>query len=138
MPHELKQLPQSQIELNITVTPKEYQKHLGRAAERLTQRQAIRGFRPGKVPYDIVKKELGEMAILQEALEAIVQESFLQAVREEKLDTIGLPQINIEKLAPGNDVVYKAVVALLPKVKLADLSKIKIEKKIKPISDEQV
>lgn len=138
MLHELKKLPQSQVELVITVTPSDYEKSLQKAAQRITERKAVRGFRPGKVPYEIIKKELGEMAILQEALEAIVQESFFQAVRDEKLNTIGMPQINIEKLAPGNDVVYKAMVALLPKVQLADLSKIKVEKKIKPITNEQI
>ena len=49
-----------------------------------------------------------------------------------------MPKIEIEKIAPGNDLVYKATVALLPKVKLADINKIKIEKKIEKINDKNV
>lgn len=138
MPHTLKTLPQSQIELTITIAPAGYEKHLPKAAEKISQRTAIKGFRPGHVPYDVIKKEVGEMNILNEALESIIHESFYNAVTEEKLDTIGMPKIEVEKLAPGNEIVYKATVALLPKVKLANLSKIKVEKKIKTVEAKHV
>ena len=133
MNHTLKKLEKSTVELTITVSPADYEKHLLKAAERISERSAIKGFRPGKAPFEIVKKEVGEMHILNEALEAIVQETFYNAVTAEKLDTIGMPKIEVEKMAPGNDVVYKATVALLPTVKLPDLKKIKVEKKVKTI-----
>jgi len=138
MSHTLKKLDKSQVELIITVEPKDYQKHLENAAQKLSARVAVKGFRPGKVPFEIMKKEAGEMSILQEALEQIVQESFFQAVQAEKLDTIGMPQIAIEKLAPGNDVVYKATVALLPKVTLPDLTTIKISREAKAIEEKHI
>jgi len=138
MSHSIKHLPQSTVELTITVTPAECEKQLQAAAQRLSLRASVKGFRPGKVPLDVLKKEVGEMTILNEALEPIVQETFYVAVKAEKLDTIGMPKIEIEKVAPGNDVIYKATVALLPKVTLADISKIKVEKKLKPVEDKQV
>ncbi len=138
MSYTTKKLDKSQIELKITVEPKDYQKHLEKTAIRISERVAIKGFRAGKAPYKTIKKEVGEMKILQEALEQIVQDSFFQAVKQEKLETIGMPKINIEKVAPDNDVIYTAVVALLPKVKLPDLSKIKVKKEIKAVDDKQV
>lgn len=138
MSYTRKNLPQSEVELTITISPTEYQKHLVKAAEKISTRANIKGFRPGKAPYELVKREVGEMNILQEALESIIQESFYQAVTEEKLDTIGMPEINVQKLAPGNDIVYTAKVALLPTVEVADLGKIKVTKKVKPVTDEQV
>lgn len=136
--HTLKKLDKSQIELTITVPSNDYEKHLPTAAMRLSERGAVKGFRPGHVPYDVMKREVGEMAILQEALEKIVQESFYTAIKEEKLDTIGMPKIAIAKLAPGNDIVYTATVALLPKVTLPDFSKISIERKAQPVTDDQM
>lgn len=138
MQHTLKKLEQSQVEFTVTVTPQEYDKHLKQAATKISQRVGIKGFRPGKAPYDIVQKEVGDMKILQEAVEKIVQESFFNAVKEENIETIGMPEITIEKVAPGNDVVYKAKVALLPKVKVADLSAIKVKRNPKPITDKEV
>ncbi|MFZ2189312.1 MAG: trigger factor [Candidatus Magasanikiibacteriota bacterium] len=138
MSHTTKKLDQNQVEFMVTVTPAEYQKHLEKASVRISERTAVKGFRSGKVPYEIMKKEVGEMNILQEALESIVQETFYTAVMAEKLETIGMPKIDLEKMAPGNDLVYKAVVALMPKVKLADINKIKIEHKVKEIKDEDM
>jgi len=138
MSHSLKKLEKSEIELIITVAPADYEKHNKKAAERISERTAIKGFRKGKVPFDIIKKEVGEMSILQESLEDVIKETFYKAVSAEKLETIGMPKIDIEKLAPGNDIVYKATVGLMPKVKLADISKIKIEKKEKPVSAEAI
>lgn len=136
--HTLKKLDKSQIELTVTVPSNDYEKHLPTAAIRLSERGAVKGFRPGHVPYDVMKREVGEMAILQEALEKIVQESFYNAITSEKLDTIGMPKIAIEKIAPGNDIVYKATVALLPKVTLPDFSKISVTRKLAPVTDEQM
>ncbi|MFA6424157.1 MAG: trigger factor [Candidatus Magasanikbacteria bacterium] len=138
MAHVLKQLPKSQVELVITVTPTDYQKNMEDAAGRLSQRAAIHGFRPGKAPYDIVKQSLGEIKILEEALQSIVEKNFFEAVKAEKLETVGMPEITIEKMAPNNDFVFKAVAALLPSVKLADLTKINAKKKEVVVGDKEI
>jgi len=108
------------------------------AAARLSERAAIHGFRPGKAPYDIVKQQLGEIKILEEAMQTIVEKNFFAAITAEKLQTIGMPEITLEKMAPGNDFVFKAVVALLPTVKLPDFSAIKVEKKSISVGDKEV
>lgn len=128
----------AEVELVITVSPDEYAPHLMRAAERISDRAAVKGFRKGHVPFEVVKKEFGEMSILQEALETIVKDTFYDAVIKEKLETIGMPKIEVEKVAPGNDVVYKATVALLPAVTLPNIGKIKVTKKVKEVGDKQI
>lgn len=138
MPHTLKNLEKSQVELTITVPPADYQKDLEEAAVRISERASIPGFRPGKAPYKIVKEQLGEIKIFEEALESIVQKNFFTAIQAEKLETVGQPQITIEKIAPGNDFVFRAVVALLPSVKLPDLSKIKVERRETKVEEKDV
>jgi trigger factor len=138
MSYQLTKNPKSTVTAVITVAPADYAKHMEAAATRLSQRAAIHGFRPGKAPYNIVKQQLGEVRILEEAMQSIVEKNFFQVVQEEKLETIGMPQITIEKFAPGNDLVFKAEVALLPEVKLADIAKIKVEKKAVTVSKEQL
>lgn len=126
------------MELTITVTPAEYQHDLEHAAKHMAEVAAIKGFRPGTAPYDIVKQQLGEQKIMETALEEIVRENFYNAVEAEKLQTVGMPVITIEKLAPGNDIVFKAKVALLPSIKLADLNKIKVEAKPTAIGEQEL
>jgi len=138
MQYTTKKLEKSQIELIITVTPEEYADQLSSAAIRLSEKSAIKGFRPGKASLDMIKSQFGEQKILEEALQDIVQKSFFEAIKTEKLDTIGSPEISVEKLAPNNDVVFKATVALLPKIKLADIKKVKIEAKKTEVSETDV
>lgn len=138
MSHTIKKLENSEVEISIVVTPGEYAKHLEAAAKRLSERAAIKGFRKGKVPTDVLKKEFGEIGILQEALETIVEESFYRATTEAKLNTVGMPKISINKFAPGNDIEYKATVATLPAVTLPDISTIKVERKAKAVDEKDV
>jgi len=138
MPYTIKKLENSQVELTIAVPKEDYKKHFENAAKKISERLNIKGFRKGKVPYEMVKKEVGEMNILQEALEIIIQESFFKTITEEKLETVGRPEIKVEKVAPDNDVIYKAIVAILPKVTLPDLTKIKVKKEIKETTEEQI
>jgi trigger factor len=137
MKYDKKELGKSKIELVITVEVPDYKKNMEQAAVRLSERAAIHGFRPGKAPYEMVKEQLGEIRILEEAMQSIVEHAFYQIVKGEKLETIGMPQISLQKFAPGNDLVFKAEIALLPKVTLASLDAIKVEKKDVAVSKEQ-
>ena len=133
-----KDLSKSQKELTITVQPEEYQKHLERAASDISQSVEIKGFRPGHAPYDQIKAKVGEMKIYEQALEYMVRSSYEQALKDEGIDPVGMPNIEVEKLAPDNELVYKATVSLLPEVTLPDFEKIKVEKKEKEIKDEDL
>ena len=138
MSYELKKIKGSEVELKFTVKPEEYQKDLEQAAAHLSERAAIHGFRPGKAPYEIVKRQLGEAKILEEAAEKIVQKLYFSAVKSEKLDAIGMPQVKIEKLAPGNDLVFTATVALLPSIKLPKLASISVKSELKQAGEADV
>lgn len=122
-------LPKSLVKLTITVPHDEIVPHLEAAALRLSEKTTIPGWRPGKAGYDVVKQRLGDMKIYEEALEDVIKKTYVEAVYGEKLETVGSPQIDVAKLAPDNDLVYSAEVAVLPEVeKLADISKISVAK----------
>ncbi len=128
MKTELKKLERGQVELTIELTTEEYQPFLETAAKKISEKIKIHGFRPGKASFEIIKQKIGEGEIWQEAMEPAVQKTFLKALAGQKLITIGSPQIDVIKLAPGNPVVYKATISLLPQVELADYEKIKVSK----------
>lgn len=138
MEYIVKKLEKGQVELTVTVTPVDYKHAMEHTAEAISERAAIKGFRPGKAPYNIVKEQVGEGKIMEESLEHIVQENYFEALEKEKLNTVGEPKITIEKMAPGNDLIFKAVVALFPKVTLADLSKISVQRKTPNVEKKQV
>ena len=138
MKHTLKNLEKSQVEFTITVEPADYKKDLEAAAVRISERAAIKGFRAGKAPYEMVKQQVGEIRIIEEAMQTIVEKNFFAASKEAKLDTVGMPQITITKIAPGNDVVFTATVALLPKITLGDLATVKVKHQAKEVSDADI
>ncbi len=130
--------PKNTIALTIELEDAEVRPYLERAAERLSQRRPVPGFRPGKVPYEIMRKSVGDDVLYHEALEPIVQATLPKAVEQEHLTTVGTPKIDIEKLAPGNPLIYKATVSLLPIVELGDYRSLKVHKKKIVVSDAEV
>lgn len=131
-------LPQSEVKLTVEVGVADIDSALQKAAVRLSEKVSIPGFRPGKVPYDIVRQKYGEMAILQEAIDDIIAATFYQAVTEHQLITVGAPQISVEKMAPGNPIVYTATVAILPEVTIGDYTQISLQREPVVASAEEV
>lgn len=121
-------LPKSQVELTIEVSVEEAAPFIEKAAARISKEVNIKGFRPGKVPYDVLKQHIGEAAIYEEAFKDIVDDTYPRAVDQEKLMVVGRANIDVEKVAPGNPFVYKATAPLMPKVELGDYKSLKTKK----------
>ncbi|MFA5052204.1 MAG: trigger factor [Patescibacteria group bacterium] len=138
MKTSIKILAKSQAELTIELSQDDLKPYVQQAAAALSYGTKIAGFRPGKAPYELVEREVGAMKIYQQAAETAVEKTFPEAVVEHGLVTVGPPQVSIEKLAPGNPMSYKAVVSLLPKVKLADYRKNKAAKRDVQVTPKEV
>jgi trigger factor len=130
--------PKSTIRLNIELSTVDMQPYLDRAAETLSKQYKIEGFRPGKASVGIVTQKLGAQALWEEAAEQAVRKTFVDAVREHKLKTVGSPKITVHKLAADNPFVFHADVAVLPDVKLADYRSIKLKKDPVTVSPEKI
>ena len=135
---DINKLKRGQVELTIELTTEEYKPFLQQAAQTISEFTKIPGFRPGKAGYDIVEKTIGAEKIWQEAFEPAVRKTFVKALDDNQIITVGSPEIDIVKLAAGEPVIYKAKINLLPSVKIGDYSQIKIKGKILNIKDEQV
>lgn len=134
----LKNLPQSQVELTFELTVEELKPYLEQAAKQLAQEVTIPGWRPGAAPYEIIKQQLGEMKIYEKALGKVVDKTLRQAVKEKNLESVGAPEVEVEKLAPGNNFVYRARLSILPQIKLAAWTKIKIKRQKPGVGENEV
>lgn len=131
-------LPKSQVELTIELSVEEMKPYLEKGAARLSTEKPLEGFRPGKAPLDVVIKKFGPAATMEAAAEEAVRATFGKAVTQEKIMSIGSPEIGVKKMAMDNPFVYTATVTLLPEVTLCDLSTIKVEKKEAKVADGDV
>jgi trigger factor len=134
MKYTIKKLPKSQVELVFEVPFEEVEKNKKQVLEKIGKELKVEGFRPGHVPPQIVEREVGQMAILEEASELAVKESYQKAILENNFEPIGQPQVAVTKLAQGNPFEFKVTVPLLPEIKLPDYKKIAGESKKKEIA----
>lgn len=125
--HVLENVGDNLVKITVTVPKDVVGAAMQTAAKTLSSVINIPGFRPGAASYDVVKQRVGEMKILEEASEEIIRTTFIAAMLEEDLDVVGAPRFAMEKMVPGDDLVYSATIALMPKVKkLADYTTLSV------------
>ncbi len=109
------QVPADRIENEVQVRLKK----VGRQAK-------LQGFRPGKIPPNVVKQHFGAQ-VRQEVLQEVLQSTYSEAVTQQKLQPAGSPNIEPENLAEGQDLSYVAVFEVFPEVQIKGLDKIKVQ-----------
>lgn len=128
-------LKKSQIKLRIELSPEEVEGYKQKAAKRLSEQVKIPGFRPGTAPYDVVKLNVGEPAIVRQMIDLALPETYSKAILQEKIPVVSRPQVDIITEDP---FVYEAIVALLPDVKVKDHKDIKVAKELLTVEDKDV
>jgi FKBP-type peptidyl-prolyl cis-trans isomerase (trigger factor) len=114
----LKSLPESEVELVGEVPYDALLPYREKALVHMAEHLEMPGFRPGKVPTDMALKKVGEVAVLEEAVEMLVKEFYPELVTTHTLDAVGRPDIRITKLAPGNPVGLTIRTTVYPKVEV--------------------
>lgn len=114
----------SQAFLTIEMEPAEVEKALEGSYKRLAGRTTVPGFRKGKTPRAILERYLGKDRLLEEALNHLLPEAYEKVVKEEQIEPIARPQIEVVQTDP---VIFKAIVPLAPVVKLGDYHSIKVK-----------
>ena len=102
--------------------------------KRLARTVKMDGFRPGKVPMNVVSQRYG-YSVHYEVLNDKVGEAFSQAANEAKLRVAGQPRITEKEGAPEGEVAFDAVFEVYPEVKIGDLSSAEIEKLSATVDD---
>ena len=103
----------------------------------MSGRAQIKGFRPGKVPFKVVRQHYGQ-GVHQEVLNEVLRLSFQEAVSQEKLKPAGMPDIELVDSTPGEQLVFKATFEVYPEVELADMTEIEISEPQADITDADI
>jgi len=134
----IKDLPKSQKEIEVEVSVEEMRSYVEQTVKKISREIKIDGFRPGKIPAEVIEQRIGKAEIYQEAGELAINETYSEIIKKNKLEVIGQPKIDVIKIASGNPLEYKIVLTVLPQVKLGDYTKIKGKLKKEEIKDERV
>jgi len=114
----------SQAFLTIEMEPAEIEESLEKSYNHLVQKTNIPGFRKGKAPRAVLERYLGKESFLQEALHHLLPQAYEKALKEQQIEAIAQPHIEIAQTDP---VIFKATVSLPPAIKLGDYHSIKVK-----------
>jgi trigger factor len=121
----------------ITVPAAEVEEQVNRKLGELAGTVRLPGFRPGKVPIELVRKRYGQ-SVMGEVLDETVRQSSASAVTDKGLKTAGQPKIEVKSFDQGKDLEYELTIDLMPEIVPADFSTITLERLKAEVTDKEI
>ncbi|PID21449.1 trigger factor [Sporosarcina sp. P3] len=128
----------SEGKLTFEVSVDRFNEALDEAFKKVVKKVQAPGFRKGKMPRKMFNKMYGEESLYNDAIDIVLPGAYSAAVDEADVDPIAAPEIDIEKLEKGEPVVFTAIVALKPEVKLGEYKGLEVTRQAVEVTDEEV
>ena len=110
-------LEKSRVALTIETSAEEFEAAVNKAYLKMRGKINVPGFRVGKAPRKIIEKMYGAEVFYEEAVNIILPDAYEAAVKEQELNVVGYPEVELESCTKDG-VVFKCTVAIYPEVKL--------------------
>jgi trigger factor len=123
------------LTLTVEVEDERVQPALRAAARDISRRYPIPGFRPGKAPYEVILRQVGEGALYEAALEKLGQKVYEEALDQEKIEAFAPGSLKDMQLKP---MALKFIIPLRPVVELGDYRALRVDYTPPAISDEEL
>ena len=125
------------VEWNVTVPAVKINEKINERYLKIAGTVKLPGFRPGKVPMNIIKQRYSA-SILPEVLDEVVNSSLKEVVVEKKIQPSVQPKVDIKKFEEGSELVFNVSFQKMPDIKEIDLKKITVEKPVLEIEDKDI
>jgi len=123
-------------DIKVFIDKKTISGYLDQKYEEIRKDVVIKGFRPGKVPTEILKRQFGK-AVYGEVIDKILQDTTTKALEDNKIKPAGQPKIDLKTFGEGKDLEYIISVTELPKVEVASLKNIKVDEYVVKIDSKE-
>jgi len=123
--------------LNIEIPEEDVTKELDDAYRALKKNAKIKGFRPGKAPRSVLER-LFKKDVHSDIVSKLLQNSFIDALRENDLNPVGTPKIDPPDLVAGEAYCYDAIVEITPEIGDIDFKGLELKKRMYKVSDGEV
>jgi trigger factor len=100
----------------------------------MSGRVRIDGFRPGKVPFSVVKQRYAD-SVRYEVVEKLLGTTFQQAANQEQLRVAGLPEIDLKAMEEGKDLEFTASFQVYPDITIAGVETLTITRPVAEVTD---
>ena len=118
----------NELKLEFTVEAKVFDEGIKKVFNKNAKYFNIPGFRKGRAPMNIVEKYYGDEIFYEDAFNEVVPAIYDEAIKNEKLEVVSRPKIDIVQMEKGKDLIFTAIVDVKPEVKLGKYKGISIEK----------
>jgi len=125
-----------QAKLTVEYTAKEFEGFKRRAAKKISKKTKIHGFRPGKAPYNVVVNHFGKDALLQEAIDIILDNDYAKVLEEAEINPSGVG--SLESIESTDPPKFVFMVPLEPEVELGEYHEIRKDYALEPFDETQV
>jgi trigger factor len=123
--------------LEVAVPATEIASEVEQRLKQISRTARLKGFRPGKAPYAVVRKQFGDQ-VHTEVVSDLMRSSFAQALSQEKLTPAANPRIEPLAMGPGTDLKYAAVFEVMPEVKVAAVDGIAVERPAASVTEADI
>lgn len=124
--------------LTVEVEAAKVNEGLDKAFKKVVKEINVPGFRKGKMPRKMFEQRFGAESLYQDALDFILPDAYASAVEEAGIDPVDRPEIDIEKMEQGENLIFKATVTVRPEVTLGDYKGIEVSKQDSNVTDEDI
>jgi trigger factor len=134
---EIEEISSIKKRLNFEVPEKRVAVELASAYHNIKKKAKIKGFRPGKIPREIIERRYKQQ-IEDEAISKIINDTFLKTVEEHNIPVVSRPVIDAQELKRGEGFKYSAVVEVKPEPDIERYLDLEIEREALNVSDQDV
>jgi len=113
-------------DIKVFIDKKTISGYLDAKYEEIRKDVVLKGFRPGKVPTEILRRQFGK-AVYGEVIDKVLKDTTTKALEDNKIKPAGQPKIDLKSFGEGKDLEYIISVTELPKVEVASLKNIKVD-----------
>ncbi len=138
MKAEYNKISDTKAELTIEADMKQLDAAKSKVLKAMQPEVSAPGFRKGKVPLNIVEKNVDDNYLKSQFLDEALTAAYSQALKENKLRPLSQPEVEIKKFVPFNELSFKVTVDVVPPIKLGDYKKIKQKREVEEPNDEDV
>ena len=128
----------NEVKLEITVKAEKFDEAIKKVYFKSAKYFNIPGFRKGKAPMNIVEKYYGKEIFYEDAFNEVAGEALDEAVKENKLEVVSRPDIEVTQIKKGKDLIFTAIMQTKPEAELGKYKGIEIKKVEYNVSDEDI
>ena len=128
----------NELKLEFKIEAKKFDEAIMKVYTKSAKYFNIPGFRKGKAPFNIVERMYGDEIFYEDAFNELVPPIYDKEIEENKLEVVSRPDIHIENMKKGEDLVFTATVQTKPEVVLGQYKGVELKKVEYKVTDEDV